>query len=122
MLRSVKVLALAGLVFGCIGLAALAGEENKPKFTIKQVMKNVMAGEGNLCEKVAKGVATDDQKKELIELFTALAATKPPQGELDGWKAKTTALLAAAKADDTDKLKAAANCAACHGVYKPKKK
>jgi hypothetical protein len=121
MLRSVKVFALVGLVLGCLGLAAVAEEEQKAKYTIKQVMKKAMAPTGDkLCAKVCSGSASDDEKKELVELFTALSLNKPPKGDAATWKAKTTALLEAAKAGDGAKLKAAANCGACHGVHKPK--
>lgn len=115
MLRSMKALALTGLVFGCVGLVVSA-EDKKPKFEIKEVMAKAM--KGGLCKKVADGKATDEEKKELVELFEALAANKPPKGELSDWKAKTKALVDAAKAGDGSKLKAAANCAACHKLHK----
>lgn len=92
----------------------------KDKVTIKTVMKKAMAG--GLCKKVASGEANAEEKKELVELFTALAKATPPKGEADSWKEKTKALLDAAKADDGAALKKAADCAGCHGVHKGKKK
>jgi hypothetical protein len=110
------------LAFGWLAVSLFAAEDEKPKHTIKDVMKVCM--KGKLCEKVAKGEASDDEKKKLVECFTALAANKPPKGDAESWKAKTGALLEAAKAaaegteGASDKLKAAANCAACHKEHK----
>ena len=95
-------------------------DDAKPKHSIKNVMKKCM--KGGLCKKVAGGEASDDEKKLLVEMFTALAASKPPRGDADSWKAKTSALVKAATAGDNAALKKAANCAACHKVHKPKKK
>ena len=90
------------------------------KVTIKVVMKKAMSG--GLCKKVASGKASADEKKELIELFTALSKQTPPKGDAKSWEAKTKALVDAAKADDGKALAAAANCAACHGEHKGGKK
>ena len=95
-------------------------DDAKPKHSIKNVMKKCM--KGGLCKKVAGGEASDEEKKLLVEMFTALAANKPPRGDADSWKAKTSALVKAATANDGAALKKAANCAACHKVHKPKKK
>ena len=70
----------------------------------------------------ATGKASAEEKKELIALFTALSKNEPPKGDPESWKAKTKALLDAAKADDGAALKKAADCAACHGEHKGKKK
>jgi hypothetical protein len=57
-------------------------------------------------------------------MFTALAANKPPKGEEESWKEKTTALLTAAKdvaagKDGAgDALGKAANCMECHKAHK----
>jgi len=89
---------------------------------IKDVMAKAM--KGKLCEKVAKGEGSADDKAELVKLFTALGKNKPPKGDADSWKAKTDALLAAAKDAQAGKdgagpaLMKAANCGACHGMHK----
>jgi len=111
------VVALGWLV---VSLTSTAQEDKK--VTIKDVMKT--AHKGGLMAKVAKGEANADEKKQLVELYTALAANKPPKGEEASWKEKTAALLAAAKeaAEGKEgagaKLRAAANCMACHSVHK----
>ena len=94
------------------------------KTTIKDVMKVAM--KGKLCEKVAKGEASEQEKKQLAGLFAALHENKPPKGEQSSWDEKTKALVDAAndvlagKEGAGDKLKAAANCMACHSAHKGK--
>jgi hypothetical protein len=104
-----------------MGGTNVAGEK---KVEIKDVMKTAM--KGGLCAKVAGGKASDAEKKQLVELFTALSKDTPPKGDADSWKTKTTALVDAAKkaaagdADAGKALKAAANCMACHSAHKGK--
>ena len=119
-----RKLIVAGVVlaFGWLAVSVFAADDEAPKYKIKDVMKTCM--KGGLCAKVAKGEASADEKKQLVECFTALAANKPPKGEGESWKAKTGALLEAAKAAAEgkegagDKLKAAANCMECHKAHK----
>ena len=84
-----RKLLVVSIVFA-FGLAALGfsiraeeKEKDKPKHTIKAVMKACMK-EG-LCKKAAEGKASDDEKKSLVEHFEALAANKPPKGGADSW-------------------------------------
>jgi hypothetical protein len=78
------------------------------------------AMKGGLCAKVASGKASEAEQKQLVSLFEGLAKTDPPKGDAEAWKAKTKALLDAAKANDGAALKKAANCAACHKEHKGK--
>ena len=117
---------LRGLIAGSIvlfGTAILLDGTvqggDKEEITIKLVMKKAM--KGGLCEKVAKGEASDEEKKQLVVLLTGLTKTTPPKGDEDAWKKKTTALLEAAKGTDGAALKKAMNCGACHGEFKGKK-
>ena len=122
-----RKLLLAGLVVACgwvaVSLTSGAGEDEKPKFTTKQVMKGAHA-KGKLKDKVVAGTASAEEKKQLVEMYTALAANKPPKGEEASWKEKTAALLAAAKDAEAGKdgagaaLGKAANCMACHSAHK----
>lgn len=99
-----------------------AGE--KAKYTIPEVMAKAHKGANALMPKVAKGKASDAEKKELVELYTALSKNEPPKGDAADWKAKTKALVeAATKAADGDeaaakKLPNLAACAACHKAHK----
>src|ERR1022692_1032554 len=85
---------------------SVEGGRDKAPVAIKVVMQRAM--KGGLCNKVAKGEATEAEKKLLIALFTDLAAAKPPKGDANDWREKTTALLEAARANDTKALKKAA--------------
>jgi hypothetical protein len=93
------------------------GEKKEP-LSIKAIMKEAMGGK--LCAKVAGGKADEAEKKRLIELFTDLATHTPPAGDEKDFKARTKALLDAAKADDGKALKKAADCKSCHDNYKKK--
>lgn len=120
-----RKLLVAGVVLACGWLAfsvATTAEEEKPKATIKEVMKTCM--KGGLCKKVADGKATDEEKKKLVEQFEAMAAGKPPKGDEASWKEKTAVLLAAAKECAEGKegggaaLSKAMNCMMCHSAHK----
>src|ERR1700690_4110451 len=81
-----------------------AGDKEKPKFTISEVMKKAHIGKDNLREKVIKGEATDEEKAQLTALYVALSLNTPPKGEADDWKKTTKAILEAYKANDTKAL------------------
>jgi len=124
-MRMVKYSLLAVLTLSLIGLSF--GEE-KPKYTIKEVMKKAhVGGDNSLMSKVAAGTADKAQKEELAELYASLAANKPPKGEPKAWGEKTEALIKASKDVLADKkgasaeLKKAANCMACHSMHRPPK-
>jgi hypothetical protein len=98
-----------------------AGEKDEPKYKIKDVMQKAM--KGGLCKKVAKGEASDAEKKELVEYFTALTLNTPPMGEKESWTKKTNTLLTAAKGaakgdEKALKVLAGVNCGACHKEFK----
>jgi hypothetical protein len=114
-----------------IGLSALllvargAEEEGgKPAYTIKQVMAK--AHKSKLINKLAEGKGSKEEAQQLLDLYKALGANKPPKGDLEGWKAKTTAMVAAAqevvdgKEGAGARLQKAANCANCHKEHKGK--
>ena len=117
----------------CLVMVALLGvtmmvtlgasaDDKEEKSTIKNIMKKYM--KGGLCKKVASGKASDEEKAQLVVMFTALAKAKPKKGDEASWKTKTSALVKAAeaaKAGDSGAgtaLKMAANCKACHSVHK----
>lgn len=110
------------LVFG-FAYGPSKAADDKPEYTIKEVMKE--AHKGGLLKKVASGQGSKADAERLLVLYKALAANKPPKGPEESWKEKTTALVEAAQAavdgdsDAAAKLKKASNCAACHKVHKP---
>jgi hypothetical protein len=121
LLAGMGVLAFLGLV-----LSTATGADDKD-LTIKQIMKKGHDGKPKLCEKVATGKASKEEKQELLDLYVALAKTKPPAGDADAWQKKCDALVAAAKAcvaedkDGPGALKKAVACKACHEEHKKKK-
>ena len=114
----------AALALVCsAALVFSARAEDTPKYKIKDVMQKCM--KGGLCKKVAEGKGSAEEKKELLDMFTALAAHKPPKGDDASWKEYTGALLAAAKEAHEgkggagDKLMKAAKCMDCHKAHRP---
>lgn len=112
----VAVASTAGLLMG-------ADDDEKPKYTIKEVMKK--AHKDGLMKKLADGGGTKADAEELLDLYKAMGKNKAPKGEAESWKTKTKALVDAAQnlVDDKpgarDELKKAANCAECHKAHKP---
>ena len=92
--------------------------------SVHDVMEAANEGKNSLYERVSGGKGSPEEAKKLSDLYQALPGLKPPKGDLKSWKEKTTTLAAAAKdlADKkpgaVEKLKAAANCKACHSIHK----
>jgi len=112
------VLALAVLVVGA------TASQDSFKST-----KDVMAlhkGDNSLLKKVTSGGGTEEDHKKLLAAYEVLATQKPSKGDEASWKAKTSALISAAKdlvekkAGAADALKKASDCKACHSVHKGK--
>jgi hypothetical protein len=97
---------------------------------INQIMKRAYLTPGNrgtrdnLDNKVLDGKATEAEKKELMELFTALGKTKPPYGKIEDWKKRTDELAASLKAlyageeGAAERFTKAKDCKACHQVHR----
>lgn len=112
-----KILMTGLLALGAMALILGTNQAGlAPKYTTSEVMKKAM--KGGLCGKVAKGKASEEEQKQLIELFEAMAENKAPKGDQKAWVAKCEALVKAAKENDGKSLMAAANCKACHDAHK----
>ena len=118
-------LVTAGIVmFGWVVVGLVVQAQDKPKYSIKDVM--VKAHKGGLMKKVASGKASAEEKKQLLEFYEALAANKPPAGDEADWKVKTSAIVAAAReAAEGDeaaakKLSDTVKCMDCHQAHKAK--
>ena len=114
---------MRNLVMGLLGLSAVFGAgyvyADEPKYTIKQVMKEAM--KGGLCDKVAKGEGSKEDKEKLVEMFTAMGQNTPPKGDKGDWDKLCAKLVADAKAAQKAEGKSAiksANCKACHDNFK----
>jgi hypothetical protein len=109
--------------------ASLAGADDKdtekPKYTIKEVMK-IVAGKDKLLAKVTDGKGTDEDNKKVLEAFEELHKNEPKagKGSSEDWKKLTAAIVAASKDVVEGKegapaaLKKAASCGDCHKVWK----
>lgn len=112
---------------GLIGIGVLFGADDKPKFTIKEVMQK--AHNGGLLNTIKDGKGTKAEKERLLELYTELGKNKPPRGAEAAWKQKCDVIVAAAKElalakneaaakPAIDKLSMAVDCQACHSVHR----
>lgn len=111
---------VAAMVFA-VGVGAVfanlrAADDEKPKYTIKEVMK--FHNKDKLHEKFQKGTATKEEKEKLLEGYESMLKAKPPKGDEKDWKTKVEALVKAVKDDDKDGLKKAVNCGECHKAHK----
>ncbi|MEC9349552.1 MAG: hypothetical protein VX387_07490 [Planctomycetota bacterium] len=105
-----------------LGLVGTAGADSKPKYTIKQIMKDGL--KGGLAKKVIEGKATSQEKIQLLDYAIALYETKPKKGDPVGWTKLTGDFVAAAAKVAIDPkagtaaLGKAVNCKACHNKHK----
>jgi hypothetical protein len=103
-----------------IVLALLASQTG----SVHDVMEAANEGKDSLYDRVAAGKAKPEEVRRLAELYGALPGLKPPKGDAKSWKEKATALAAAAKdaadrkSGALERLRAAADCKACHRVHK----
>lgn len=118
---------IAAVLLGAalVGACLQAGAQDKPKYTVKEVMQALHKGDDALAKKVTQGEGTQDDFKKLVVYYVALPLNDAPKGDAASWKEKTAALLLAAqaleggKAGALDQYKAAVNCKACHSIHKP---
>jgi hypothetical protein len=110
--------AIFGGLFGVIAglvLANVQAADEKPKYTIKEVMK---FHKDKLNEKFSNGTATKEETEKLKEGYESMLKSKPPKGDETEWKTKVEALVKAVKDEDKEAYKKAVNCGACHGAHK----
>lgn len=116
MRRVVPIVAVAASLAAGGTLPLLRAADEKPKYTIKEVMK---FHKEKLHEKYQKGEASKDDRQKLLDGYESMLKLKPPRGDEQAWKEKCEALIKAVKADDKNAYKKAVNCAACHKDHKP---
>ena len=110
---------LAALLAVVFCLSSNAGDAKKPKFTIKEVMKE--AHKSGLWKKIAAGDADKADREKLAELYKALSENEPPKGNVKEWKKTTAAMLKIAVQaikDPAAGKKLKLDCGACHGKFK----
>ena len=105
-----------------LGLFSVVNGQAKPKYTIKQIMKDAL--KGGLAKKVVGGEATEKEKIQFLDYAISLYENKPKKGEAASWTRLTGDLVtAAAKVAIDPKASTAAlgkavNCKACHNKHK----
>jgi cytochrome c553 len=118
--RLIVPVVLSGMVVAPLVFAA-----GKPKYTIKEVMKEIHKGDDNIGKRAVKGQASKDDINRMVEYYASLPLNDPPRGDKESWLAKTTALVKASQelkdgsASAMEHYKLAANCKACHEAHKP---
>lgn len=127
-MRTLKYGLLAMLTMVLLaGLTLFQAADDKPKYTIEEIMDKAHKGskvKPSLFKKVVDNKASKEQKKQLLEYYEDLAKNKPEKGELADWKKRTNAMIKAAKDVVADKdgarqaLGKAANCKACHDLHR----
>ena len=129
-MRAMKYWILAALSVSLVGVTIAEEKADKKPATIKEVMKKAHSapkGEEKMCQKFAAGKLSEAEVKDLVALYADLGKNKPPKGDEDSWKAKTSALAAAAKdlaanpkkEDSVAAYKKALDCMSCHSVHRP---
>ena len=128
-MRTMKYFVMAMMTMGlAAGLGVFrAADEAKPKYDIEEIMQKAHKapkGKQSLLAQVAKGKASEEQQKQLLEYYEELAKNKPPKGDAKDWKKRTNALIAATKGTIAGKagsgkaLQNAAKCGDCHKAHK----
>jgi hypothetical protein len=121
MKKTVALLVLA------LALPAFAEEDNAIKKAM-QFAHKAPQGEKKLNEKIAEGTATEAEIQKALDLYKAMADTKPPRGDQAAFQEKVgkvivaTEELVAKKSDGVAHYKEAINCKACHSDHKPPQK
>jgi hypothetical protein len=108
---------LAALAFVIGGSASGAKEKDKKEMTVKEIMAKAHGKDG-LRKKVIDGKASNDEKKALIDMYTALAALKCPMGNEKDWKKRTQDVVKLAASGDVADLKKI-DCKGCHEAHRP---
>lgn len=109
-------MAYAALILLMAGTAEAQKDGKDKEWTVKEIMAKAH-GKDALRTKVMKGNASNDEKKQLIDLYTALAALKAPRGDEKDWKERTKKVVELVKTGDPADLKAI-DCKGCHGAFK----
>lgn len=116
-MKNVKMYTLAAMFLAVVGFSLNAAAD--PKWTIKEVMKAAQ-GKDALLSKVKGGKATDEEKKMLVDVYTALSQNTPKKGDKDAWEKRSKEMIKEAEEAVKGKsaFKVASDCKGCHSLHK----
>lgn len=116
------VCSLAAAVMICGGAMAVNNPFAPAPKSIKEVMK--IAHKDGLMKKVQGGSASDEEKKQLLDLYIDMLEGEPKKGDKMEWKAAAGATVVSAakvvlgREGALDELKKTTDCMACHSKFK----
>lgn len=127
-MRTLKLVGLAIQILTASGGGrASRADDDDSHAVIVAAMRRVFTGaEPPLILRAAAGDASETEKKRLLKVLTGMAQAQPDHGGAESWKARTGALTAAAqdlldgKDGAGERLRAAADCRACHQAHRGK--
>ena len=91
--------------------------------TVKEVMKIAHKKDG-LHKKILGGTASDEEKKQLLDLYLDMVDGEPKKGDKAEWKIQASAAMASAakvmlgREGAIDELKKTSDCKSCHDKFK----
>ncbi len=92
--------------------------------TIKAIMLGSHKEKGHLVFRVRDGESTEADNKTLLEEYKAIAAIKPPLGDMKSWSNRTGAAIAALqdlvdkKGGALERVRSATECSGCHNAHR----
>jgi len=116
-IRSVFAGAMAFVALILLMSGTADAQKDGKEWTVKEIMVKAHGKNDPLRTKVMSGKASNDEKKQLIDLYTALAASKAPKGDEKDWKERTKKVVELVKSGDAADLKKI-DCKGCHGAFK----
>lgn len=105
---------------------AAAEAEAPPAMTISTIMKSIHEGKNSKAVLAPEGKLSDDDLNQMLELYTLMAAMRPPKGEPAHFQELTRNLITATKGllaktpGADDEYRQAADCKACHAQHRSK--
>ena len=119
-----KLLPVLGLTAALALKAFAADEEFKPIEDAMKFAHKAPKGTPKVSDKIIDGTVSDEDLKKTLELYKAMADTKPPRGDAAAFKDKVAKLIVATESVAAKKEGAGAaykevvNCKACHSDHK----
>ena len=118
---AVLFLLSGGLVAAQQGKKPPAPPSTRP---IKDLMLRTHKEKGALVFKVRDAESSEDENKQLLTEYKNLQGMKPPVGDANSWKNKTTAAISAIqdlvdkKPGAVERVRSTTECSGCHNAHR----